>query len=99
MSALAVLERCECCRGRGWIQGIFHRMECAACNGGGLVRPDGTALAYPQLVEQLKLRADAATARLARIEAGLPRAVTGPAADYQGMSNRRRPGGGNWTGD
>ena len=50
------LERCEICQGKGKIKGVFHLMECAGCNGGGLVCPDGKPLDYPQLVEQLRLR-------------------------------------------
>ena len=50
------LERCEICGGKGKSRGIFHVIACAACNGGGFVRPDGSALDYPELVEQLRLR-------------------------------------------
>ena len=53
------LERCEVCRGAGRIRGIFHLMECAGCNGGGFVKPDGEALDYPRMMlhaESLRLR-------------------------------------------
>ena len=56
MVGMIKLDRCERCKGKGKIRGIFHAMECAACNGGGLVMPDGKALEYPVLVEQLRLR-------------------------------------------
>lgn len=94
------LERCEICLGTGFIRGIFHTMECAGCNGGGFVLPDGAALDYPQLVQQLRLR-------LTRVQrgfeqqqvilekAGLAKAMTSD----QLARNRRGVGGGNWTGD
>lgn len=93
---LMPLERCEVCRGAGVIRGIFHTMECAACNGGGFVQPDGSALEYPALVAQLRLRLADAMRKAERPKEGV---VGGPARDYEGAKNRRGIGGGNWTGD
>lgn len=99
---LVPLERCEVCRGAGRIRGIFHLMECAGCNGGGFVKPDGKALDYPELVEQLRLRlaqSGAERVRLQRILSGaglLPN--EGAAIGYQG-NNRKGAGGAHFTGD
>ena len=54
MAAVHKLERCEICQGVGVITGIFHVMECAGCNGGGVVRASGEALEYPALVAELR---------------------------------------------
>lgn len=98
------LERCEICGGDGKIRGVFHVMECAACNGGGLVDAEThAALPYRELVEQLRLRVDQLAKQrnmqqAALMEAGLwP--LKGPANDYVGQNNKHHRGGGNWTGD
>jgi hypothetical protein len=99
---LMQLERCEICRGAGRIRGIFHLLECAGCNGGAFVRPDGTALEYPELVQQLRLRlarsgAERRTMQLALERAGLwP--IHGAANDYCG-NNKKGAGGAHFTGD
>ncbi len=99
---LIPLERCEVCVGAGFIQGIFHRMACAGCNGGGFVMPDGTALGYPQLVEQLRLRLAMSGAERKRLQQVLERAglqpVEGAASCYQG-NNKKGAGGAHFTGD
>lgn len=97
MSSPIQLERCEICRGAGKINGIWEWMECAGCNGGGLVRPGGQALEYPDLVAELRMRLQGATRLVEVLRSSAP--VGGPAADYVGMKNDHRPGGGNWTGD
>lgn len=96
------LERCEVCKGAGRIQGIFHLMECAACNGGAFVRPDGTALEYPDLVQQLRLRLVRSGEEHQRMQQALERAglwpLGGAASDYSG-NNRKGAGGAHFTGD
>ncbi|MNF74017.1 hypothetical protein D3C84_560380 [compost metagenome] len=103
MVALQKLERCEICQGGGVIKGIFHRMECAGCNGGGFVTPDGQPLDYPALVQQLRMRLARSGNERRMMQAALEKAglwpLVGPAGDYMGSINRRGNGGGNWTGD
>ena len=101
-SRLMPLERCEVCRGAGRIRGIFHLMECAGCNGGGFVRPDGEALGYPELVEQLRLRLGMSGDERKRMQRALERAGLWPlgdaANDYRG-NNKKGAGGAHFTGD
>lgn len=97
-SQMVRLERCEICRGTGFIRGIFHTMECAGCNGGGFVQPDGAALDYPALVKQLRLRLTDAVHGMERQQALLERAgLQGRPGDSGAMA--RRGGRSNWTGD
>ena len=85
------VERCEPCKGSGVFKGIFHKGDCAACNGGGVVSAEThAALEYPELVAYL---------RDALKRAQVRPVGWGSAADYEGMRNRRGIGGGNWTGD
>lgn len=103
MAGMLKLERCEICQGAGRIRGIFHRMECAGCNGGGFVTPEGKPLEYPALVEQLRLRLARSGNERRMMQAALERAglwpLAGPGDDYVGRNNRRGVGGGNMTGD
>lgn len=102
MVGVIKLERCEVCRGKGKIRGIFHAMECASCNGGGLTKVGGGALEYPVLVEQLRLRL-AQSGRVRRLQqAELERLGRWPlrgVADEYGKSNQRGAYGANRTGD
>ncbi|MFY1052366.1 hypothetical protein ACOQNP_12195 [Ectopseudomonas khazarica] len=101
-ACLLPLERCEVCRGAGRIRGIFHLMACAGCNGGGFVKPDGTALEYPELVEQLRLRLSMSGAERKRLQQVLERVglqpVEGAVSGYQG-NNKKGAGGAHFTGD
>lgn len=101
-ACLLPLERCEVCRGAGRIRGIFHLMACAGCNGGGFVKPDGTALEYPELVEQLRLRLSMSGAERKRLQQVLERvglqSVEDAASGYQG-NNKKGAGGAHFTGD
>ena len=55
--ALIPLVRCEVCQGQGVIKGIFHVMDCAGCNGAGLIdRATNQALSLEQMVQQLRVR-------------------------------------------
>lgn len=91
--------RCEVCQGKGWIRGIFHRMECAACNGGGFIdAATNQALSYSDLVAEQRQRLSLAEQEIKRL-GGKVLAAGGPAGDYAGRNNRHHRGGGNWTGD
>lgn len=93
------LARCEVCQGKGVIQGIFHRMECAGCNGGRFIdAATNLPLAYPDLVAEQRSRLIRAEREIEQLRARLGRHA-GPAGDYAGQSNKHHRGGGNWTGD
>ena len=102
MVGMIKLERCEICKGKGKIRGIFHAMECAACNGGGLVMPDGAALEYPVLVEQLRLRLALSGQERRLQQQALEKAGMWPlrgVADEYGKRNGRGAYGAHRTGD
>ncbi|WP_280348872.1 hypothetical protein [Pseudomonas sp. BN414] len=103
MFAMQKLERCEICMGKGSFLGVFHRMECAGCNGGGFVTPDGQPLEYPALVQQLRLRLAMSGSERRMMQAALEKAglwpLAGPGDDYAGRNNRRGAGGSHYTGD
>ncbi|MCY1561380.1 hypothetical protein D9M68_986260 [compost metagenome] len=86
------LARCEVCQGAGRSMGVFHLLDCAACDGTGLVDA-ATALALEprEMVAQLLLR-------LAEHEQPR-RKIAGPESDYEGPSNRKGAGGSHYTGD
>lgn len=86
------LVRCEVCRGAGRSMGIFHLLDCAACDGAGLVDAKTFKALEPRdMVAQLLLR-------LAEYEQPKKKAA-GPEADYEGPSNRKGAGGSHFTGD
>lgn len=100
--ALIPLVRCEVCQGRGVIKGIFHVMDCAGCNGAGLIdRATNEALSAMQMVQQLRVRLNRANKQVLALTVRLEHCglAGGPAQDYVGMNNRRGNGGGNRTGD
>lgn len=84
---------CGVCSGAGRIRGIFQWMECAACDGAGLLTLTGCMLSLKERAEVMRQRE--AEAEALRRQCG----ISGPGVDYQGMNNRHRAGGGNWTGD
>jgi len=103
MVAVIPLGRCEICQGKGVIKGIFHTMDCAGCNGAGLVdRQTCEALSPEVMVQQLRVRLNRANRQVEQQREQLERAglvpVTGPAADYQG-NNKKGAGGAHFTGD
>lgn len=103
MVAVIPLVRCEICQGKGVIKGIFHTMDCAGCNGAGLVdRQTCEALSPEVMVQQLRVRLNRANRQVEQQREQLERAglvpVTGPAADYQG-NNKKGAGGAHFTGD
>lgn len=95
------LGRCEICKGKGVIQGIFHRMECAGCHGAGLVHEStGEALEPAVMVGQLRQRLGGVEGVIEQQRQQLEReGLAGAAKDYVGQNNKRHRGGGNWTGD
>lgn len=101
MNTTIPLGRCEICLGKGVIQGIFHRMECAGCNGAGLVHQvTGDALETAVMVGQLRQRLGGVEGVIEQQRQQLARkGLAGPAKDYAGQNNKRHRGGGNWTGD
>ena len=101
--ALIPLARCEVCQGQGVIKGIFHVMDCAGCNGAGLIdRATNEALSAAQMVQQLRVRLNRSNRVIERQQEQLERAglvpIAGPAADYQGC-NKKGAGGAHFTGD
>lgn len=97
------LARCEVCQGQGVIKGIFHVMDCAGCNGAGLIdRATNEALGLDVMVQQLRVRLNRANRQVEQQREQLERAglvpVTGPSADYQG-NNKKGAGGAHFTGD
>lgn len=103
MVPIIPLARCEICQGKGVIKGIFHVMDCAACNGAGLVdRNTNEALSPEVMVQQLRVRLNQANRQVEQQRQQLERAglvaVTGPAADYRG-NNKKGAGGAHFTGD
>ena len=101
--AVIPLARCEICQGQGVIQGIFHVMECAGCNGAGLIdQVTCEALSHAAMVQQLRVRLNRANRQIEQQREQLGRAgllpVTGAAADYQG-NNKKGAGGAHFTGD
>lgn len=92
--AMRPLRECADCRGSGLVKGLFHQMDCAACNASGWVCAEtGQALELPELVLQLNMKLRAMARDLAR--AGHQ---GGPQQQYE-QNNRRGAGAANFTGD
>ena len=88
----APLQRCEICQGTGVWQGVFGDSECAACNGGGVVKQGGSPLEHRDLVRQLRLRlADGFWVEPVKADAS----AAGRCRD----NNQRGPGRSHYTGD
>lgn len=93
------LATCPDCRGMAVIKGVFHELDCEACNASGWVRFDnGQKLDLQDLVTQLGF-----SLRLAckQIRDSAVRPVSyreGPESGYC-QNNRRGAGGTNYTGD
>jgi hypothetical protein len=101
--AVIPLARCEICQGKGVITGIFHVMNCAGCNGSGLIdRATNQPLSDEQMVQQLRVRLNRANRLAAEQRELLERynlvRVAGPEADYQG-NNKKGVNGAHFTGD
>jgi hypothetical protein len=92
---LKPLMECGTCRGAGSTEGIFHRLDCLACNASGWVcRVTGDAVPLEELVPQLSMKLRNAIADLARA-----RQTTGGAHEQYEQNNLLGAGGSNYTGD
>jgi hypothetical protein len=84
------LMECALCRGAGSTNGIFHQIDCAACNASGWIcQTTGEPLPLEELVPQLSMRLRNTVAALAR-------------ANNRGteeQNNRRGAGGSHYTND
>jgi hypothetical protein len=87
---LKPLMECALCRGAGSTNGIFHQIDCTACNASGWIcQATGEPLPLEELVPQLSMRLRNTVAALAR-------------ANNRGTeehNNRRGAGGSHYTGD
>lgn len=92
---LKPLMECSTCRGAGSTDGVFHRLDCLACNASGWVcRITGDALPLDELVAQLNMKLRNTAAELARAKQ-----AQGGAHEQYEQNNRRGAGGSNFTGD
>ncbi|MGV8917814.1 MAG: hypothetical protein ACOH2R_08450 [Pseudomonas sp.] len=86
---------CGICRGATVVSGVFHQLDCTACNASGWIcAQTGEALPPAELVQQLSLKLRNALAELARASQPL-----GGAHELYEQNNRRGAGGSNFTGD
>ncbi|MNJ46708.1 hypothetical protein D3C77_418460 [compost metagenome] len=90
------LALCLVCRGKTFVQGVFHQLACVQCSASGWVSAEtGEALPIEDLVTHLSLGLQAAHRQIEELKQ--PRAL-GPEAMYQ-EGNRRGAGASNFTGD
>jgi hypothetical protein len=86
---------CGICRGATVTTGMFHQLDCLACNASGWVCAEtGDALPVDVMVQQLSMRLRNVTAELSRA-----RHAQGGAHEQYEQNNRRGAGGSNYTGD
>ena len=103
------LARCQICKGKAVVKGVFHDLACIQCNASGWVSADtGEALPLEVLVTQLSVRLQASEARVHflehedhqarfhRIHLGEPYCAE---SEMYEQNNRRGAGGSNYTGD
>ncbi|HEY0287252.1 MAG TPA: hypothetical protein VGC62_09620 [Pseudomonas sp.] len=89
------LMECGICRGATVVSGVFHQLDCTACNASGWICAEtGDALPLDVLVQQLSLRLRSTNAELSRA-----RQPIGGAHEQYEQNNRRGAGGTNYTGD
>jgi len=89
------LMECGICRGTTVTSGMFHQIDCEACNASGWVcAATGDALPVGVMVQQLSMRLRNTMAELARAR----QPIGGAHQDYE-HNNRRGAGGSNFTGD
>jgi len=89
---LKPLMECSICRGAGSTEGVFHRLDCLACNASGWVcRITGDAVPLDELVPQLNIK-------LRNLTAELIRAKQAQGGAHE-QNNRRGAGASNYTGD
>lgn len=90
------LAECPSCRGRGVVQGVFHELDCDACDASGWIdRWTSQKLPLGELAAQLGMNLRAVLKQVEQLKN--PQA-TGPEALYQ-EGNRLGAGGINYTGD
>lgn len=90
------LAQCPACRGKTFVQGVFHQLACVRCNASGWVAAEtGEAVPLEELVTQLSLRLQAAQRHIEELKR---HRATVPEAVYQ-VPNRLGAGGTNYTGD
>lgn len=81
---------CDICRGATVTTGMFHQLDCIACNASGWVCAEtGEALPVEVMVQQLSMRLRNVTAQLAREKN----------RNTEEQNNRRGAGASHWTGD
>ncbi|WXF89181.1 hypothetical protein WDV92_10635 [Pseudomonas syringae pv. atrofaciens] len=98
--AIVPLATCPACKGKAFVNGVFHQIDCVQCNASGWVRFDnGEALEIHDLVFQLGTALSAACrqANGREVQAGPVR--TSDVSGYYSQNNRRGAGGTNYTGD
>jgi hypothetical protein len=89
------LMECALCRGAGSTKGIFHQIDCTACNASGWIcQATGEPLPLEELVPQLSMRLRNVTAQLSRA-----RQAQGGAHEQYEQNNQRGAGCTNFTGD
>ena len=84
------LMECGICRGTTVTSGMFHQLDCIACNASGWVCAEtGDALPAEVMVQQLSMRLRNTTAALARANN----------RSTEELNNRRGAGGSHYTVD
>jgi len=84
------LMECGICRGTTVTSGMFHQLNCEACNASGWVCAEtGAALPLGVMVQQLSMRLRNTTAELARAKN----------RSTEELNNRRGAGASHYTGD
>lgn len=92
---LKPLMECATCRGTTVVSGVFHQLDCPACNASGWIcAVSGEALPPAVLVQQLSMKLRNVTAELSRARQSI-----GGAHEQYEQNNRRGAGGSNYTGD
>lgn len=90
---------CKACRGMAVVKGVFHELDCTACNASGWVRMDnGEKLDLQDLVTQLGFNLRLACKQIRDNTLRPDPYNCGPESGYY-QNNRRGAGGTNYTGD
>jgi hypothetical protein len=93
------LKTCAMCRGRAVVKGVFHDLDCIACNASGWVRQDnGAALDHQELVTQLSFNLRKVTQQLEQF-VDMSQTVDAATAKHYEQNNRLGAGGTHYTGD
>jgi len=90
------LAKCQTCRGKGVVKGVFYDLACIQCNASGwVVAETGEALQLNDLVMQLSFKLQEAQQKVD----ALKRAPTIGIGKHYESNNRLGAGGSNYTGD